>query len=245
MTNRGMDELIENTDHPCGNGTRLFGAPLQRLHMLKPPTGQAYQAAERRYAEALEDEKTGIPLHDADLLEKLKTKPKGEFEKSKDWFSPGALSQEQADRLLKAARQQDGWEQITPETLSDGTYFVAEMPDLITLDEAYHGSKAEALRAGGEMVRSPGLLAKEKADPYTAGFPRLCVIWHETKAITVHELIRQATGSDPEVEEREYACCTRGWAEHKKTEQGRINNMCETFYDSEEGVHQALFKQYN
>ena len=185
-------EPLENTDHWDGRGKRAFGLPMQRLGMLKPPTGEQWVGAEEAYRRATGTELTGVSegMHEEGMLEKAANESTSEFRKRKDWFKGGAVSPEVAVKILEHAHRLEIWEQMTAAELGNGKYFVTKWKDTRGLETT---SPIEGDGSGG-LPESINLLEDK------------LVIWTELYRVTVGQLIQDATGQTPEIEEQEYVC---------------------------------------
>jgi len=197
QVNRGCFEPLENTDMWDGTGTRLFGLPMQRLSMLKPPTGAQWLSAEEAFRRATrEEQQAQPPLHTEDALAQAAGESKDQFQKRRDWFQNGTITPEVAVKIMDYAQRVGLVDPPTAQDLGDGTHFVTRWRDTRQLDAVTVGDDPDAARTTATTEQCPPLEEK-------------ILVWREFKRTTVADLIWEATGHAPEVDEVEYVCAAR------------------------------------
>jgi site-specific DNA-cytosine methylase/exonuclease III len=206
-------EPLENTDTPGGQG-RLFGLPMQRLSMLRPPQGQAWVAAEEAFRKAtLEEQQSAPALHNKNMIQEVKTETKDQFQKRKDWFESGHLTPELAVRVIELAAQQGQWPGVTAEQLGDGACYVTRWLDTTKLDKYIDNASLSPSSGGcGNSMSSrmkaqgEGIIPEPDSDYEDDELQEAIIVWREIKQQTIPELIQEATGHAPDQEEVEYLC---------------------------------------
>ena len=192
---RDWFEPLENTDSWDGTGTRLFGLPMQRLSMLRPPSNTQWLSAKEAYSRATGQEKESQPaLHEDQALEKAAQESKADFQKRRDWFQNGHITPEVAVKIIDHAQRVGIAPAMTAEELGNGKYFVTKWRDTRKLD-TQHENDAKIEANTRDSHGAPASVLEEKV-----------LVWREFHRTTVAELILEATGIAPEVEEIEYAC---------------------------------------
>ena len=229
---QGPLETIETTDCNEAGAIRLYGAPLQRLSMLKPPTNQVWQTAKEAYQKAGSPQDQPV-FHDTQMLNQANEEVKATFQKRKDWFQPGQISPDQAVRILEVARKQGSFPGISAAELSNGKYYVAHITDTSCIDEAYTGDDALLTRRAGGVDAQEGVHA---ADFVKArhGMPTSVLVWTTLAEATVQEIIRKTTGHEMTVDETDFLCTVEdGW---DSCQRQRISAVMEedSDYDYEE-----------
>ncbi len=202
IADRGPFEPLENTDHGPNKGHRLYGLPMQRLSMLRPPSGAAWVSAQEAYARATADERQQQPpLHESDALSKAQKEDKGSFHKRHDWFQRGVVTPDMAVRIMQHAEQIGLIAGITAEQLGDGATFVTQWTDTRGLEELSGVGAALSDDGAGVSIADGGGRRHE--------LPARIVLWREFSRTTVAEIVKGATGIEPDVDEKEYLCCHR------------------------------------
>jgi site-specific DNA-cytosine methylase/exonuclease III len=201
VTHKGCWEPLESTDVGPRPGTRLFGLPMQRLSMLKPPTGQVWKAAVKAYEEATPAEQEAAPpLHEEEVL-KVAAQEGKEARKRHDWFQDGVITPTLATKIIQHARDIGLQEGITETELGDGSYYVTKWVDTRMLDPSWTAAVAD------DGITEPLARTISKGEDLVEQL----LVWTETGSTLVGQLIHDVTGYWPETEESEYTCFMEQW----------------------------------
>ena len=126
------------------------------------------------------------------------------FAKRTDYFQPGAIDARMASLIV--ASQHPATPPVCAEDLADGTWYVTKWLDTTTLDASIDdtiGPSASTHKGGGKVPANDSTSKVPFENQQIHVLNDTIVVWREYDLGTVGDLIFEATGVRPEVEEQE------------------------------------------